>query len=162
MNVLQSVEQEAVSSTQVLRQFRIIFNAIKTHFRQIEKEVGMGGAQVWALSLIRDHPSITMNEIAEKMDIHQSTASNLIKSLVQKGCVKQERSTADRRSVLLTIESAGLRILAQIPGPFEGLLPDALRSLSPETLARLNLDLGQIIRLLDVDDAAARTPLAQI
>ncbi len=128
----------------------------------MEKQVGMGGAQVWALSLVRDNPGISMNDVAAKMDIHQSTASNLIKSLVQKGCIQQERSTSDRRSVELHILPAGLEVLAKVPGPFEGLLPDALESLSAETLQRLDVDLGQIIRRLDVDESAAQTPLAQI
>ena len=37
----------------VLRQFRQVFNAVKSHFQQVEKTVGMGGAQVWALSIDR-------------------------------------------------------------------------------------------------------------
>jgi len=34
----------APSSTRVLRQFRVVFNAVKTHFRQVEREAGVGGA----------------------------------------------------------------------------------------------------------------------
>ena len=45
-------------AARVLRQFRQVFNAVKTHFRQVEKTVGLGGAQVWALSVIRDIPGI--------------------------------------------------------------------------------------------------------
>ena len=46
------------SATRVLRQFRIVFNSVKTHFRQVEQAAGLGGAQVWALSVIRDQPGI--------------------------------------------------------------------------------------------------------
>jgi len=47
----------------VLRQFRQIFNAVKTHFQQVEKKVGLGGAQVWALNVIRDAPDIGMGNL---------------------------------------------------------------------------------------------------
>ena len=46
------------SSTRVLRQFRVVFNAVKTHFRQVEREAGVGGAQLWALSVIDRRPGI--------------------------------------------------------------------------------------------------------
>ena len=36
-----------------LRGFRQVFNAVKTHFRQLENRSGLGGAQIWALSIIR-------------------------------------------------------------------------------------------------------------
>ena len=46
----------------VLRQFRQIFNAVKSHFRQVEKTVGLGGAQVWALSVIRETPDVGIGD----------------------------------------------------------------------------------------------------
>ncbi|HWJ96252.1 MAG TPA: MarR family transcriptional regulator, partial [Telluria sp.] len=50
--------EELVPATRVLRQFRIVFNAVKTHFRQVEREAGVGGAQLWALSVIERTPGI--------------------------------------------------------------------------------------------------------
>jgi len=46
-------------ATRVLRQFRVVFNAVKTHFRQVEREAGVGGAQLWALSVI-DRRSVSL------------------------------------------------------------------------------------------------------
>jgi DNA-binding MarR family transcriptional regulator len=83
----------------VLRQFRVVFNSVKTHFQQVEKKVGVGGAQVWALSLIREHPGIGVTELARRMDIHQTTASNLVRSLVGAELVLAERKGSDRRAV---------------------------------------------------------------
>jgi hypothetical protein len=56
-------------AVEVLRQFRQAFNAVKTHFQQVEKKVGLGGAQVWALSVIRDHAGIRVTELAQAMDV---------------------------------------------------------------------------------------------
>jgi DNA-binding MarR family transcriptional regulator len=149
------------ASAQALRQFRIIINAVRTHFQHVELAVGLGGAQVWALSVIRDTPGIGVGKLAERMDIHQTTASNLVKSLVQKELIRVDRSGSDRRSVQLSIQDAGAALLAKAPGPFEGLLPRALDGLPPETLARLNSDLGTLIKALQADEDAGRIPLGR-
>ena len=153
---------EPASSARVLRQFRIVFNSVKTHFRQVEREAGVGGAQLWALSVIERKPGIGVTELARELDIHQSTASNLIKTLCERGLAVATREGADRRSVSLRIQPPGQAVLKNSPMPFAGVLPDALSSLDPATLARLEQDLSELIVLLEADEAGARMPLADI
>lgn len=124
--------------------------------------MGLGGAQVWALSLIKAHPGIGMGEVASHMDIHQSTASNLIKALLRKELIRMDKAPDDRRNVQLRILPAGTRLLKKVPGPFEGVLPQALGNLTVETLQRMDEDLGQLIDLLNADESAEETPLAQL
>ncbi len=151
-----------IDSTQVLRRFRVVFNAIRTHFRQVEKASGLGGAQVWALSLISNHPGMGVGDVAKGMDTHQSTASNLIKLLVRKNLVAMTKSLQDKRVVELHITQAGHAALADIPGPFEGVLPGALSQLDTGTLASLYRDLGLLIDALHADESAGQTPLANL
>lgn len=146
----------------VLRQFRLVFNTVKTHFQQVEKKVGVGGAQVWALSVVRDQPGIGVTELARRMDIHQTTASNLVRSLVGAGLLRPERSGADRRAVQLHLEAAADRVLRKAPGPFSGVLPEALARLDPAVLARLEGDLAALLDLLQADERGAGIPLAQM
>ncbi len=162
MKTSSSSSIEAVSPAKVLRRFRVVFNAVRTHFRQMEKQVGLGGAQVWALSVIKGRPGIGMGEVAASMEIHQSTASNLIKTLLRKELITLEKSPNDRRNVELKILPAGSRLLKKVSGPFEGVLPEALSSLNVQTLERLDEDLGQLIALLKADEGAAETPLANL
>jgi DNA-binding MarR family transcriptional regulator len=150
-------EQAAVA---VLRQFRQVFNAVKSHFQQVEKTVGMGGAQVWALSIVRDQPGIGVGALARAMSIHQSTASNLVRTLIEREMVVAVKQGADRRAVQLNLLPAGAKVLRNAPGPFAGLLPDALKSLPPETLARLQVDLAQLIVVIAADEAGASIPLS--
>lgn len=157
-----SMPVESVTPAKVLRRFRVVFNAVRTHFRHMEKQVGLGGAQVWALSVIKANPGIGMGEVASNMEVHQSTASNLIKTLLRKELITLEKAPDDRRNVRLKILPAGSRLLKKVPGPFEGVLPDALSSLSEDTLLRLDEDLGKLIDVLNADEAAEETPLAQI
>lgn len=154
--------QSTDAATQVLRRFRLVFNAVKTHFQQVEKSAGIGGAQLWALSLVRTQPGIGVNALARAMDIHQTTASNLVKALVKLGLLVVEKGGADRRTVQLRVSPAGGRILRSAPGPLAGVLPEALAQLDARTLGRLNRDLAKLLAVLHVDARAAGIPLAQM
>jgi DNA-binding MarR family transcriptional regulator len=159
---LPSTPDDTTPETRVLRQFRVVFNSVKTHFRQVEREAGVGGAQLWALSVIARRPGIGVTELSRELDIHQSTASNLIKSLTERGLVTAAREGLDRRSVSLRIAVDGETVLRSAPMPFAGVLPDALSSLDADTLGRLEQDLAKLIALLEADDASAKVPLAQL
>jgi DNA-binding MarR family transcriptional regulator len=156
---LDALDQPAA---RVLRRFRLVFNAVKTHFQQVEKKAGVGGAQIWALSVVRAQPGIGVSALAQAMDIHQTTASNLVKALVGAELLVAEKNGADRRTVQLRVLPAGTRVLRKAPGAFAGVLPDALARLDAQTLVRLDRDLSALIRELGVDDKAAGIPLAQL
>jgi len=152
----------SAQSALVLRRFRIVYSAVRSHFKQIEKQVGLGGAQVWALSLIRDQPGIGLGELARGMDVHQSTASNLVKGLKLKGLIGLEKGQADKRQVQLFALPEALALLAKAPGPFEGVLPAALDRLPAPTSQQLGNNLAELITLLQVDESAGSTPLASL
>lgn len=151
----------ADASVLVLRKLRLLFNAVKGHFREVEKKAGVAGAQVWALSVIRDQPGVGVNELAKAMDIHQSTASNLLKPLIEQRMVTAVRHESDRRALRLKISARGLAVLKKAPGPVTGVLPHALSKLDLETLMRLDHDLAGLIAELGADKRGARLPLGQ-
>jgi len=150
---------KAQSAMFVLRKLRLVFNTVKGHFREVEKKAGVAGAQVWALSVIREHPGCGVNDLAKAMDIHQSTASNLLKPLIEAGMVTAQRAQADRRALRLRITARGTAVLRKAPGPAAGMLPDALSKLDLETLERLDRDLDGLIAVLHADKRAAKVPL---
>lgn len=152
--------QGAGRQQKVLRRFRIVFNAVKSHFRSVETRAGISGAQLWALGVISGRPGIGVNDLAQAMDVHQSTASNLVRSLVDAGMVRSERESADRRVVQLTLTLKGSRALAKAPAPFAGVLPQALKRLDPDTLARLERDLSALLEVLGAGDDA-KVPLGE-
>lgn len=147
------------SATRVLRRFRIVVNSVKSHFRSVEKKAGISGAQAWALSVVRDRPGIGVGGLAQAMDIHQSTASNLLRPLLEQGLLVADRAPADKRAVHLQLSAAGARLLRKTPGPFAGVLPQALMELDERTLARLDRDLGRLIEVLGADGKAGGIPL---
>ena len=149
----------ADAGARVLRRFRLVFNTVKTHFRDVEKKAGISGAQLWALHVVGEQPGIGVGGLARAMDIHQSTASNLLRALLEKQLVVADRGGEDRRSVRLQATARGLRVLAKAPGPLTGVLPDALARLDKATLARLDRDLGKLIDQLGVSERGAGIPM---
>ncbi|MFG6413413.1 MarR family winged helix-turn-helix transcriptional regulator [Roseateles sp. DC23W] len=146
-------------AVQVLRRFRLVFNAVKTHFQSVEKKAGIGGAQVWALSIISSSAGLGVNALAKAMDVHQSTASNLVKILIDRKLIVASKDGPDRRTVQLHVLPAGEQVLRRVPGPFTGVLPQALAALDPKTLKRLDADLAELIAALGADERAANIPL---
>lgn len=146
----------------VLRQFRQVFAAVRRHFLSIEKIAGLGGAQIWALSVIAEQPGCGVSCLVEVMDIHQSTASNLVRSLVKAGLIQSDKSSVDKRSVELYPLPAGLKLLNQVPQPHAGILPYTLGHMDAQELEELHIALAALLEKLQVDEATAHTPIAMI
>jgi DNA-binding MarR family transcriptional regulator len=148
-------------AARVLRRFRLVFNTVRTHFRAVETKAGISGAQLWALSVVHAHPGIGVSQLARAMDVHQSTGSNLLRVLVDKDLVIADRGGEDRRAVQLHATPRAGRVLAKAPGPFTGVLPQALGRLDQATLARLDRDLARLIAELGGDERDANVPLGR-
>jgi DNA-binding MarR family transcriptional regulator len=160
--LLISTNQSDAQSTRVLRQFRLIFSSVRRHFQLIEKSAGVGGAQIWALSLVQQEPGIAITKLAEEMDVHQSTASNLVKAMIKAGFVQSEKSEEDKRVAELYILPAGIKLLKKVPRPYAGVLPKALEELPPDRLKSLEQDLNDLIKIIEVAEEDAKTPLAMM
>lgn len=146
----------------VLAQFRQVFSAVRTNFHKLEEKVGVSGAQLWALSVIRDQGGLGINDLAARLNVRQPTASNLVKTLLKRGMVEVSRNEMDKRNVQLSITAAGSLAISRAPGPVNGVLPYALAELPPEVLAQLEQHLSLLVIKLRADEQAARVPLSEL
>lgn len=142
------VSERNVSELQALQNLRLIYASARWHDAQVRRSVAISGSQLWALSEIARQEGIGVNDLAERMALHQTTASNLANGLVKKGLIRRVRDRSDRRFVHLHITSDGRRILSQSPDPHPGLLVDALRKIDSQHLGRLHRDLAALVRLM--------------
>ncbi|WP_374668492.1 MarR family winged helix-turn-helix transcriptional regulator [Ramlibacter sp.] len=148
----------AAPSARVLSRLRVACNAMKAHLRDVERHAGLAGAQVWALTVVDSQPGLGVGALARAMDIHQSTASNLVRPLLEGGLIVASRSAEDRRAVELRVTPRGARLLRRLPQPVSGGLPEALQALDTATLRRLDRDLGRLVAVLEAPvPARART-----
>lgn len=150
-------------SIQVLKKFRVIYGSVRQQFRDVEQSCGVTGSQLWILQEVARTPDIGVSELAERLSIHQSTCSILVEKLVTRGLVIKERGKEDQRRVGLCVTEDALQILKKAPGPAEGILPEALQSLSESALHSLDDALVELIEQLQArDDKLADKPLSDL
>jgi DNA-binding MarR family transcriptional regulator len=137
-----------VAELQALQSLRLIYASARWHDAQVRRSVAISGSQLWALSEIARWEGMGVNDLAERMALHQTTASNLANALLKKSLIRRLRDGSDRRFVHLHVSSEGRRALSQSPGPHPGLLVDALRNIDSQHLGRLRRDLVALVRLM--------------
>jgi MarR family transcriptional regulator, organic hydroperoxide resistance regulator len=147
--------QRNVAELLALQSLRLIYASARWHDAQARRSVAISGSQVWALSEIARREGMGVNDLAERMALHQTTASNLANALVKKGLIRRVRDGSDRRFVHLHATADGRRTLSQSPGPHPGLLVDALRKIDLRHLQRLRRDLEALVRLMRSTTARA-------
>jgi len=139
-------------SVDVLMKFRLVINSNKRHFKWVEQQTGISGTLVWVLWELSQSPGIRVSELAETMAIHQSTASNLLDKLQEKGLIERDRSTDDQRVVRLYLTRSGESLIKRVPQPARGLLQEALFRLQPVSLHALNRLLDQLLQEMNPVD----------
>ena len=70
-------------------------------------------SQILAILIIPD-AGIEMSELASVMGLENSTVTRLITRLETNGFVKREKSTADKRSIIVYLKNKGLKIQKNI------------------------------------------------
>ncbi|HJV79318.1 MarR family winged helix-turn-helix transcriptional regulator [Noviherbaspirillum sp.] len=146
---------------QVLKKLRIVIRAAQRHSAWIEKQCGLSGAQLWMLQELHDFPGLRVGEIASKLAIHQTTASNLLDALVKNGYVQKTRDPQDQRVVKLMLAKKGSELLKKAPKPARGLLAEALGKLDHGGLSELDKGLQALLDVIEQgDDASGMQPLS--
>ena len=142
-----------VSPLSVLQRFRVLIRTAQRHSQWIERQSGVTGAQLWALQELSEASGLRVGELAAKMALHQSTASNMVDKLESAGLIRKERTSVDQRVVRLYLTDTGQELLRHSPSPARGVLPEALRLLDEESLARLQRELDGLLRQIKNLDA---------
>lgn len=124
---------------------RRIVRALGISARTAERSVGVTGAQLLVLQLLRDGPARSLNELAERTFTHQSTVSVIVDRLVTRGLVTRRRSTEDARRLVLTLTPAGRVALRRAPPPAQVQLIGSLEALPPAARRALAQTLEAIV-----------------
>ncbi|WP_332672489.1 MarR family winged helix-turn-helix transcriptional regulator [Aromatoleum sp.] len=155
-----SERKPSVSPLSVLQRFRVLIRTAQRHSQWIERQSGVTGAQLWALQELKEVSGLRVGELAGRMALHQSTASNMVDKLESAKLIRKERTSVDQRVVRLYLTDAGSDLLKRSPSPARGVLPEALRLLDEEALMRLQRELDVLLRQIkDLDEGFGMQPL---
>lgn len=100
---------------QVLVSLRQIIRAIDLHSKKLEREFGLTGPQLLVMQLIGTQGEMTSGVLAREISLSQATVTTILDRLERKGLLQRERSTDDKRKVLVSLTYAGVKILEAAP-----------------------------------------------
>lgn len=144
----------------VLQQLRVVVRLAGSHSAQAERSTGIPGAQLWALHEVSQADGLRVGELAARLRVHQTTASNLLNRLEAGGLVRKGRSPDDQRIVNIHLSAAGRRALKAAATPARGLLPNVLGGMSAAQLRTVHAGLAVLVECLGgFDPELAAKPL---
>ncbi len=114
----------------VLNSLRRVVRAFRAMSQLAEDVLGISGAQHFVLERLAEAPALSLNDLAARTMTHKSSVSVVVSRLVERGFVRRQRSSADARSIVLTLAPKGRRALQRAPESGQSRLVAALQRLS--------------------------------
>ncbi len=135
----------AADAARVVNALRRLFRAIHEYSKAILRRTGLTGPQVWALTLLKKEPGLSLNELSQRIFAHPSTVSGILDRLVERGAVSRTTDPRDRRGIRVSLTPHGRRLLEKSPPPVQVGLRTALEELPSARLRMLRKTLEDVV-----------------
>lgn len=93
---------------------RMMFSRVIERLAQVMAQENLSFSQVAALHIIDQNKDITIQEIANRLNLSLSATSRLIDDLVSISLIKREEDASNRRSKILNLTKQGYIFLDKI------------------------------------------------
>ncbi|MEO1512884.1 MAG: MarR family transcriptional regulator, partial [Planctomycetota bacterium] len=135
------------------REHETFINLVRAHeaamdpVRRLLREHGLSSAHYNILRILRGHAEdpasreaggLAVQRIAQHMLTREPDMTRLIDRLEKLGLVSRDRSTTDRRVVLVRIEPEGARLASDLEPAIDRLHREQFAHMEPEDVSRLN------------------------
>jgi DNA-binding MarR family transcriptional regulator len=135
----------------ILTAIRRVIRSVDKYSRKINTELGLTTPQLLCLDALGKHDHIITKELAQRINLSESTVIGIVDRLEAKQYVFRERSTQDRRKVYVSLTKAGRGILEATPSLLQDRLSTALAGLDPERLEIITASLEQVVEMMDAE-----------
>ncbi|MBN1640537.1 MAG: MarR family transcriptional regulator [Anaerolineae bacterium] len=137
--------------TETVHLFLEVYRHLRTCSRRMNQD-GISGRKVATLRYLHEAEPLTVGQIRDYLHVSDSSASETIARLEEKGYVERTRSRVDNRVVLVTLTPAGREIAERVPLSGMPLLRERLKELPPRRMNVIAEAMVEIARLLEIDD----------
>ncbi len=134
----------------ILVALRRIIRSIDQYSRQLRTEYNITGPQLICLLYIVDEKPSTVSQISHAISLSASTVVGIVDRLEEKGLVRRERSSEDRRNVMVIATEEGRSLAKQAPSPLQDTLSKNLKIYSELEKNTIAMALEQIVNLMNV------------
>ncbi len=141
---------------EVLVALRKIIRATDLHSRYLSKNTGLTAPQMLLLQTLRSRGEETVGGLAKEMNLSQATVTTILDRLEKKSLILRERSTSDRRKVLVYLTENALDILKGAPIPLQAQFTRQFNDLQDWEQLMIISSLSRIAQMMDAQhiDAA--------
>jgi MarR family transcriptional regulator, organic hydroperoxide resistance regulator len=136
--------------TQLSQSFKRAMAALRRlRGRDTRRPGELRDAQYGLLFGLREHPRLSLSELACAADLSPASATEMLDGLEQGGLVRRERSKRDRRVVLISLTERGRVLVEQRRAEYEPVWRAALSEFSDAELVSAAAVLDRMARLFD-------------
>ncbi|MBX3250939.1 MAG: MarR family transcriptional regulator [Myxococcales bacterium] len=142
----------------ILVSIRRMTRAIDLHSRQLAKVHELTGPQLVCLRAIARSEvtdGITPTALAKSVSLSQATVTGILDRLEQRGLLRRERSSADKRVVHLRVTPAGAALVGEAPSPLSERFRRQLASLPASEQAVIDRVLRKVVEMMEAGDVDA-------
>jgi DNA-binding MarR family transcriptional regulator len=140
-----------VAIPEIMQSLRKIFKAIQNYSRQVSKEYGITGPQLWALKTISLSRKMSLGDLDKKNVPAPSTITGLIDVLERKSYVARVRDQRDRRVVKLELTSEGRRSAKRAPSPAQGKMIYGLKKLRKNEIQSVVESVQKLAEIMEAE-----------
>lgn len=132
----------------VANELRPVLLRLSRELRKETEQMGVTSRQVTILWLVREHPGLSLRELAAEERISAPALSGHVDRLEKAGLLERVRNESDRRRVGLTLTDEGVSLLRRVRARRTTWLADRLRGLDDaevEAVERAIEPLGKLL-----------------
>lgn len=138
-----------------LRAIRRIIRSVDIYSHKLAIESGVTVPQLSCLLRVVEDGPLPLKELAGQVDLSASTVVGIVDRLEKKGLVRRERSTKDRRQVLIHASEEGAIVASGSPSPLQDRLAEALDALPELERVAIALSLERVVDLMEIGQVDA-------
>lgn len=135
----------------VVLALRRIAHAMDTHSRTLVNQYNITGPQLLCLYFISRNTPANLSQISKQLSLSGSTVNGIIDRLEAKSLIERQRTSSDRRKVLLQPTSKGQEVVANAHKLLHQAFADRLRGLPESEQTAIAESLDKIVELMALD-----------
>jgi DNA-binding MarR family transcriptional regulator len=139
----------------VLVAIRRVIRATDLHSRNLIKITGLTAPQQLVLMTIKEHESIIVGDLAQRMSLSQATVSTILDRLEDRGLVTREKAPQDKRRVNLKLTERGTEVVKDAPLPLQNRFVERFSALPEWEQSQITAALQRIAHMMDADSIDA-------
>ena len=144
----------------VLVNIRKIIRSVDIHSKHLISQFGLTGPQLIVLNEIVRRKKAPTGEIAQQVSLSQGTLTSILDRLEKNGYVARERSTSDRRKVLVSPTEKAEKIIESKPSLLQERFAKRFELLPEWEQAMLVSSLTRVVDMMEmIEDTKDSSPI---